>query len=138
MERIALEACSLGGGHHEAVDQQGGQDGGECLLHLCDAHQDGVGGPPAISGGQARRDAAGDFHLAPAAAPDAGTSVAWGNERGRLVVEAAKHGKVVIATGVRDAREFAELLKLGVHYVQADVFAPWSADANFDFAGTKV
>ena len=75
---------------------------------------------------------------APAAAPDAGTSVAWGNERGRLVVEAAKHGKVVIATGVRDAREFAELLKLGVHYVQADVFAPWSADANFDFAGTKV
>jgi len=71
-------------------------------------------------------------------AADAAGSAAWGNERGRLVVEAARHGKVVIATGVRDAREFSELLKLGVHYVQADVFAPWSAEANFDFAGTKV
>jgi DNA-binding response OmpR family regulator/EAL domain-containing protein (putative c-di-GMP-specific phosphodiesterase class I) len=74
---------------------------------------------------------------APAPAAEGGAP-SWGNERGRLVVEAAKHGKVVIATGVRDAREFAELLKLGAHYIQADVFAPWSNEANFDFAGTKV
>ncbi|HET7842999.1 MAG TPA: response regulator, partial [Xanthomonadales bacterium] len=75
---------------------------------------------------------------APPPAAEGGGTASWGNERGRLVVEAAKHGKVVVATGVRDAREIGELLKLGVHYVQADVFAPWSTDANFDFAGTKV
>jgi EAL domain-containing protein (putative c-di-GMP-specific phosphodiesterase class I) len=63
---------------------------------------------------------------------------AWGAERGRLVVEAGKHGKLVVATNARDARELAELLKLGVHYIQADVFAPWASEPNFDFAGAKL
>jgi len=67
--------------------------------------------------------------------PAPGAVAPWGAERGRLVVEAGKHGKVVVACDVRDAREMSELLKLGVHYVQADMFAPWSATANFDFAG---
>jgi DNA-binding response OmpR family regulator/EAL domain-containing protein (putative c-di-GMP-specific phosphodiesterase class I) len=77
------------------------------------------------------------FKLA-APAPIEGGGSAWAAERGRLILEAAKHGKVTVATGVRDSREFAELLKLGVHYVQSDLFAPWSTDANFDFAGAKL
>jgi DNA-binding response OmpR family regulator/EAL domain-containing protein (putative c-di-GMP-specific phosphodiesterase class I) len=64
-----------------------------------------------------------------------GIPAAWGAERGRVIVEASKHGKVVVVQGVRDAREMGELLKLGVHYVQADVFAPWASEPNFDFAG---
>jgi DNA-binding response OmpR family regulator/EAL domain-containing protein (putative c-di-GMP-specific phosphodiesterase class I) len=72
---------------------------------------------------------------APTAAETLG---AWGAERGRLVVEAGKHGKLVVATNARDARELAELLKLGVHYIQADVFAPWTSEPNFDFAGAKL
>ena len=63
---------------------------------------------------------------------------AWGAERGRLVVEAGKHGKVTIAHGAREAREIAELLKLGVAYVASDTFAPWSGEANFDFAGARM
>jgi len=68
--------------------------------------------------------------------PAPGAIAPWAAERGRLVVEAGKHGKVVVASDVRDAREMGDLLKLGVHYVQADMFASWSASANFDFAGT--
>jgi hypothetical protein len=63
---------------------------------------------------------------------------AWGAERGRLVVEAGKRGKLTIAMGARDAREIAELLKLGVRYVASDLFAPWSSEANFDFSGIRV
>lgn len=63
---------------------------------------------------------------------------AWGSERGRLVVEAGKHGKTTIAHGAREAREIAELLKLGVGYVASDTFAPWSGEANFDFAGARM
>lgn len=70
--------------------------------------------------------------------PAPGAIAPWAAERGRLVVEAGKHGKVVVACDVRDAREMSELLKLGVHYVQADMFSPWSASTSFDFAGTKL
>jgi EAL domain-containing protein (putative c-di-GMP-specific phosphodiesterase class I) len=69
---------------------------------------------------------------------DGGTVGTWAGERGRLIVEAGKHGKSIVAHGVRDAREIAELLKLGVHYVASDVFAPWSTEANFDFASAKI
>ncbi len=72
--------------------------------------------------------------LDPPGASD-GVPAAWGAERGRVIVEGAKHGRLVVAHGVRDAREMGELLKLGVHYVQADVFAPWSSEPSFDFAG---
>jgi EAL domain-containing protein (putative c-di-GMP-specific phosphodiesterase class I) len=65
-------------------------------------------------------------------------SGAWGAERGRLVVEAGKHGKTTLAHGAKEAREIAELLKLGVGYVASDTFAPWSSEANFDFAGARM
>jgi EAL domain-containing protein (putative c-di-GMP-specific phosphodiesterase class I) len=76
--------------------------------------------------------------LSPPTATEAASSGAWGSERGRLVVEAARHGKLVIAHGPRDAREIAELLKLGVQYIASDIFAPWSTEANFDFAGARM
>lgn len=63
---------------------------------------------------------------------------AWSAERGRLVLEAGRSGKVVIANGARDAREIAELLKVGVQYVASETFAPWSTEPNFDFAGSRV
>jgi DNA-binding response OmpR family regulator/EAL domain-containing protein (putative c-di-GMP-specific phosphodiesterase class I) len=73
------------------------------------------------------------------AAPGAREAVgAWGAERGRLVVEAGKHGKTTVAHGAKEAREIAELLKLGVAYVASDTFAPWSTEANFDFAGARM
>jgi DNA-binding response OmpR family regulator/EAL domain-containing protein (putative c-di-GMP-specific phosphodiesterase class I) len=73
------------------------------------------------------------------AAPGSREAVgAWGSERGRLVVEAGKHGKTTIAHGAKEAREIAELLKLGVGYVASDTFAPWSIEANFDFAGARM
>ena len=75
-------------------------------------------------------------HLAAPGAPDA--AGAWGAERGRLVVEASKRGKATVAEGARDAREIGELLKLGVQYVASDLFAPWSTEANFDFAGIRM
>jgi DNA-binding response OmpR family regulator/EAL domain-containing protein (putative c-di-GMP-specific phosphodiesterase class I) len=69
---------------------------------------------------------------------EAAVAGAWGAERGRLLVEANKHGKIVIAHGPREAREIAELLKLGVQYIASDVFASWNSEPNFDFAGAKV
>ncbi len=63
---------------------------------------------------------------------------AWGSERGRLIVEASRHGKLTIAHGARDAREIAALIKLNVSYVQSDVFAPWSTEPAFDFAGMRL
>lgn len=63
---------------------------------------------------------------------------AWGSERGRLIVEAARHGKLTIAHGVRDAREIAALIRLNVGYVQSDAFAPWSTEHAFDFAGVRL
>ncbi len=80
------------------------------------------------------------FYVVGLEAPPVGEGGAstWGAERGRLVVEARKHGKFTVAHGVRDAREISELLKLGVHYVQSNVFAPWSTEANFDFSSMRV
>jgi hypothetical protein len=75
-------------------------------------------------------------HLAAPGTPEA--AGAWGAERGRLVVEAGKRGKITIAQGARDAREIGELLKLGVRYVASDLFAPWSTEANFDFSGIRM
>jgi DNA-binding response OmpR family regulator/EAL domain-containing protein (putative c-di-GMP-specific phosphodiesterase class I) len=63
---------------------------------------------------------------------------AWGSERGRMIVEATRHGKLTIAHGARDAREIAALMKLSVSYVQSDVFAPWSTEPSFDFAGMRL
>jgi hypothetical protein len=86
----------------------------------------------------ARQPTVAMVRLAPPRGAEAGTIGSWSGERGRLLVEANKHGKAVLAHGARDAREIAELLKLGVQYVASDVFAPWSAEANFDFAGAKM
>jgi DNA-binding response OmpR family regulator/EAL domain-containing protein (putative c-di-GMP-specific phosphodiesterase class I) len=79
----------------------------------------------------------GATRLNPPSAP-AGAADAWGSERGRLIVEANKRGKVVVADQVRDARELAELVKLGAHYIQSDLFAPWAPEPSFDFAGAKL
>lgn len=96
-----------------------------------------------LEGGEAhvrllRHPAVAMVRLAAPSASDPATVGSWGAERGRLIVEASKHGRQVFAQGPREAREVGELLKLGVHYLASDVFSPWSTEANFDFAGGRM
>jgi PleD family two-component response regulator/EAL domain-containing protein (putative c-di-GMP-specific phosphodiesterase class I) len=51
-----------------------------------------------------------------------------------LVVEARSLGKTVIVSGLRSIDELGAIVRLGAHYVQADVLAGWSPDWNFEFA----
>jgi EAL domain-containing protein (putative c-di-GMP-specific phosphodiesterase class I) len=63
----------------------------------------------------------------------AGTDASW-SQYTALFKEARSLGKTVVTSNVQDMSELAVLLRLGVHYVQGDVVAPWTAEYNFDFA----
>ena len=61
-----------------------------------------------------------------------GADAQW-SERAALVSEARSLGKTVLASGVQNMDELGVVLRLGAHYVQADLLAGWSADWNFEF-----
>jgi len=62
-----------------------------------------------------------------------GADDAW-NRYTVLFNEARSLGKTVVASDVQRMSELGVLLRLGVHYVQGDVVAPWALEYNFDFA----
>jgi DNA-binding response OmpR family regulator/EAL domain-containing protein (putative c-di-GMP-specific phosphodiesterase class I) len=54
-----------------------------------------------------------------------------------LVSQARSLGKTVLMSGVQNLDEIGVVLRLGAHYVQADVLAGWSPDWNFEFAAVS-